>query len=111
MGAVLQSLVTRFTVSVVDLVAGLATYAELSTGRRHLLASKMRATKQSLSSIWLVSFQGIWRAIQMPKCVTYVPGIKRYLCVRKLNIAYTLRCNSQTPLFELRFSKDSALLD
>ena len=22
----------------------------------------------------------------MPKCVTYVPGIKRYLCVRKLMI-------------------------
>ena len=22
----------------------------------------------------------------MPKCVTYVPGIKRYLCVRKLSV-------------------------
>ncbi len=25
----------------------------------------------------------------MPKCVTYVPGIKRYLCVRKLNPSYS----------------------
>ena len=54
-GAVLESLDTGFPLSVADLAAGLATYAELSTGHDHLLAFEDSGNKTKFF-VHVVSF-------------------------------------------------------